>query len=367
MEKYLAILILAFLLFGCAGGQPPQPPAQSLGANQTTPPSANQTPPVTPPPPKPSPFPMKIVYEMVQGNMQGGTLVNQTIQIIYWLEDEKNCSARASVLGLLTMQGVGGGGQPYAKVTVYLDKGEVVASNWQQESDLSFDTAKPQAADIDFLLLMNYIFNSAGKNFMNDLIWNSTEPLILKEVNVFGSESNISITKLSESTSGVVPCTEFNVVVRGSTFSEQLIACVAHITDTNPLPYIVYFKPKGGEGGPSWNLKSVEKVKSNIAKYPQCLSPVSCPKVKTLTQQESNACNQQGGSVESTRDSNNCITEYKCMSLRERAEMQIKNNQGPDCQVSQQMVDALAACWGQQKNADFERDNQGCVTAIRCP
>ncbi|NYZ76025.1 hypothetical protein H0N98_02130 [Candidatus Micrarchaeota archaeon] len=343
MKKYLAILVLAFLLFGCTGGggQPPQqqPPAQ--------PPSTNQTPPVTPPP-KPSPFPMKIVYEMVQGTMQGGILVNQTIEITYWLEDEKNCSARASVLGLATMQGVGGGGQPYAKVTVYLDNGDVVASNWQQESDLSFDTAKPQAADIDFLLLMNYIFNSAGKNFMNDPIWNSTEPIILKEVNVFGSESNISITKLSESTSGVVPCTEFSVVVRGTTSSEQLIACVARITDTNPLPYIVYLKPKGGEGGPNWKLKSVGKV-------------------KTLTQQEWNTCNQQGGSVESIRDSNNCITEYKCMSLKERAEMQIKNSQGPDCQVSQQIVDALATCWEQQKNADFERGNQGCVTAVRCP
>ncbi len=363
MKKYLAILVLALLLFGCTGGggQPPQqqPPAQ--------PPSANQTPPVTPPPSKPSPFPMKIVYEMVQGTMQGGVLVNQTIQITYWLEDEKNCSARASVLGLLTMQGVGGGGQPYAKVTVYLDNGEVVVSNWQQESDLSFDTAKPQAADIDFLLLMNYIFNSAGKNFMNDPIWNSTEPIILNEVNVFGSESNISIAKLSESTSGVVPCTEFNIALRGATSSQQVIACVARITDTNPLPYIVYFKPKGGEGGPSWKLKSVEKVKSNITKYPQCLPPVSCPKVKTLTQEEWNTCNQQGGSVESIRDSNNCITEYKCMSLKERAEMQIKSNQGPGCQVSQQIVDALAACWGQQKNADFDRDNRGCITAVRCP
>lgn len=363
MKKYLVFLVLALLLFGCAGGGQ-QPP------NQTPPqtPSPNQTPPTPPaPPPKPSAFPMKIVYEMAQGNMQGGTLVNQTIQIIYWLEDEKNCSARASVLGLVTMQGVGGGGQPYAKVTVYLDNGEVVASNWQQESDLSFDTAKSQASDIDFLLLMNYIFNSAGKNFMNDPIWNSTEPIILKEVNVFGSQSNISITKLSESTSGVVPCTEFNVVVRGTTSSEQLIACVARITDTNPLPYIVYFKPKGGEGGPSWKLKSVEKVKSNITKYPQCLSPVSCPKVKTLTQQEWNACNQQGGSVESIKDSNNCITEYRCMSLKERAEMQIKNNQAPNCGVSQQLIDALAACWERQKNADFERDNNGCVTGMRCP
>jgi hypothetical protein len=310
---------------------------------------------------------MKIAYEMVQGTMEGGVQVNQTIGIIYWLEDEKNCSARASVLGLSTMQGVGGGGQPYAKVTVYLDKGEVVVSNWQQESDLSFDTAKPQAMDIDFLLFMNYIFNSAGRNFMNDPIWNSTDPIILKDANAFGSQSNISVTKLGESTSGVVPCTEFSVAVRGTTSSEQLIACVARITDTNPLPYIVYFKPKGGEGGPSWNLKSVEKAKSSITKYPQCLSPVVCPKVQAFTQDQWNTCNQQGGSVESTRDSNNCITEYKCMSLKERAEMQIKNSQGPDCQVSQQMVDALAACWGQQKNADFERDNHGCITAIRCP
>jgi len=364
MKKYLAILVLALLLLGCTGGG--QPPAQPPGANQT-PPSANQTPPVTPPAPKPSPFPMKIVYEMVQGNMQGGTLVNQTIQITYWLEDEKNCSARASVLGLFSMQGAGIGGKPYAKVTVYLDKGDVVVSNWQQEADLSFDTAKPQASDIDFLLLMNYIFSSAGKNFMNDPIWNSTEPLILNEVNIFGSESNISIAKLSESTSGFVPCTEFNIALRGDTSSQQVIACVARITDTNPLPYIVYLKPKGGEGGFSWKLKSVEKVRSDITLYPQCLSPVSCPKVKTLTQQEWNTCNQQGGSVETIRDSSNCITEYRCMSSKERAEMQIKSSQAPNCQVSQQLIDALAACLEQQKPTDLERDSQGCVTAVRCP
>ncbi|MCX6776292.1 MAG: hypothetical protein NT130_05595 [Candidatus Micrarchaeota archaeon] len=309
---------------------------------------------------------MKIAYEMVQGTMQGGPQVNQTILITYWLEDEKNCSARASVLGLLTMQGASIGGQPYAKVTVYLDNGEIAVSNWQSESDLSFDTAKPQAMDIDFLLLMNYIFNSAGKNFMNDPIWNSTEPIILKEVNLFGSESNISIAKLSESTSGVVPCTEFNVAIKRTTSSEQLIACVARITDTNPLPYIVYLKPKGGEGGFSWNLESVEKAKSSIAKYPQCLSPVICPKVKTLTQEEWNACNQQGGSVESIRDSDNCITEYRCMSSEERAEMQIKGSQAPNCQVSQQLIDALAACWEQQKNANFDRDNNGCITGLTC-
>lgn len=299
--------------------------------------------------------------------MQGGTQVNQTIQIIYWLDDEKNCSARASVLGLLTMQGASIGGQPYAKVTLYLDKGDVVVSNWQQEADLSFDTAKPQAMDIDFLLFMNYIFNSAGRNFMNDLIWNSTDPTILKDVNAFGSQSNISVTKLGESTSGVVPCTEFSIAVRGAGSSEQLIACVAHIKDTNPLPYIVYIKPKEGQGGPSWELKSVDKVKSSSTIYPQCLAPIVCPKVQAFTQDQWNTCNQQGGSVESMRDSNNCITEYKCMSLKERAEMQIKNSQGPDCQISQQIVDALAACWEQQKNVDFERGNQGCVTAVRCP
>ena len=362
MKKYLAILVLSLLLFGCTGGggQPQQQPP-------TQPPSANQTPPVTPPTPKPSPFPMKFVYEMVQETMQEGVRVNQTIEMTYWLEDEKNCSGRASVLGIFTMRGVGGGGQPYAKVTVYLDKGEVVISNWQQEADLSFDTATPQASDMDFLLVLNYIFNSAGKNFMNDPVWNSTEPVILREVNAFGSESNISVTKLGESTSGVVPCTEFSAVIRGATFSEQEIACVARITDTNPLPYVVYFKPKEGQGGPSWTLKSVEKAKSNIAKYSQCLSAVVCPKVKALTQEEQSACNQQGGSVESIRNSNNCITEYRCMSLKERAEMQIKNNQAPGCQVSQQLIDALAACSEQQKNANFERNNQGCITAISCP
>jgi hypothetical protein len=313
---------------------------------------------------------MKMVYEMVQEMRDGSRIWNQTIGITYWLEDEKKCNGRDAVLGLMTMKGVGegGGGQPYAKITLYLDKGEVAVSNWQSESDLSFDTAKPQASDMDFLLFLNYIFNSAGKNFMNDAVWNSTDPVILKEVYVFGGISNISISKVGELTSGVVPCTEFSVAVRGSTGqSQQMKACVAKITDSNPLPYVVYIKPKEGESGPNWNLKSVEKAKSGIAKYPQCLSPVVCSKVSAPTQQEQATCNQQGGSIESIRDSNNCISEYRCMSLRDRAEMQIRNNQAPDCPLPQQLVDALAACWQQQKNADFERGGLGCITAVECP
>jgi hypothetical protein len=310
---------------------------------------------------------MKMVYEMMQETMEGGRIVNQTIEMTYWLEDEKKCNGRDAVLGIFTMRGVGGGGQPYAKVTVYLDKGELAISNWQSDSDLSFDTAKPQASDMDFLLFLNYIFNSAGKNFMNDPIWNSTEPVILKEVYVFGGISNISIAKIGESTSGVVPCTEFSVAVRGSSTSEQVIVCVAHITGTNPLPYVVYVKPKEGQGGPTWSLNSVEKVKSGITNYPQCISPVVCPKVSAPTQQEQATCNQQGGNFDGIRDNNNCITQYRCMSLRDRAEMQIKNSQAPVCQVSQQLVDALLGCWGQQKNADFDRGNQGCITAVKCP
>lgn len=366
MKRYIAVLVLALLFFGCMGGQ------QTPSGNQTPPPvsnnSANQTPAanVTVSPPKPSPFPMKITYEMAQGGMGGGP-ANQTINMIYWLETEKNCSARASVLGLFSVQGTGSGGQPYAKAAVYLDNGEVVVSNWQQEADLSFDTAKPQATDIDFLLFMNYIFNSAGRNFMNDPIWNSTEPIILNDVNAFGSQSNISVAMLGESTSGVVPCKEFSVAVRGASSSEQLIACVAHINDTNPLPYVVYIKPKEQGNGPSWELKSVDKVKSDVTIYPQCLAPVVCPKVQAFTQDQWNTCNQQGGSVQSTRDSNNCIINYTCMSQRERAQAQIINNQGPNCPVAPQMVDALANCWQQHKNADFSRDNTGCITAVRCP
>ena len=362
MKKCLVVLILALLIFGCAGG-----------GGQQQPPSSNQTlpPPVIPPPPKPSPFPMKLTYVMQEERWNGERRWNQSIEIVYWLEDEKKCNGRDSVLGILAMRELGGGntGQPLAKITVYLDKGELTVSNWQQESDLSFDTAKPQASEMDFMLFMNYIFNGADKNFMNNPVWNSTEPVILKEVTAFGSISNISVVKVGESASGVVPCTEFSVAVKGSTgYSEQLKACVAHITDSNPLPYIVYVKPKEGESGANWKLNSVDKVKSDIAKYPQCLSPIVCPKVKSPTQQEWNTCNQQGGSIEQVRDNDNCIVEYKCMSMREVAERDLKNMQGPDCVVSQEVINALVACREQNKqNIDFERGNQGCITGIVCP
>jgi len=315
---------------------------------------------------------MKFVYNMVNEMRDAeGRSWNQTIEITYWLEDEKKCNSRDAILGIMTMKEVGseGMGQPYAKLTLYLDKGELAVSNWQQESDLSFDTAKPQAVEMDFILLMNYIFNGAGKNFMSDAIWNSTDPVILKEVTAFGSISNVSITKIGESTSGVVPCIEFSVAVRGSSgSSEQLKVCVAEITDTNPLPYVVYVKPKEGQMGPNWELKSVEKAKSNIAKYPQCLSPVTCPAFVPATQQDMYACNQQGGSLETVRDTNNCIIEYKCMSMREIAERDLKNMQGPECQVSSALVDELLACREQNKfNVDFERGQTGCITAVLCP
>lgn len=353
MKKYLVLLVLTLLLFGCTGGsqqQATQQPPPTSGPNQT-----NSTP-VTPPP-KSSPFPMKLNYTMQQGS--------QGIEIIYWLESEKNCNGRDAVLGLATIRA--GGKGPLAKITVYLDKGELVASNWQQETDLSFDTATPQATDIDFMLFMNYVFNTAGKNFMNDPIWNSSDPTLLKGVYAFGAMSNISVIRNGESTSGVVPCTEFSVTVKGSTgSSEQFDVCVARITDSNPLPYVVYVKPKGNMGGPEWDLNSVDKVKSGITSYPQCLSPVTCPKVNAPTQDDINSCNQQNGSIQNIKDDKNCVTEYRCMTMQQRAEMQIRNSQAPGCGVSQQLINEVVACWNQQKNVNFNRDNSGCVTTAVC-
>ncbi len=357
MRKYLVFLVLALLLFGCTGGGQ-QTPQQTPSANNTP----NQTPtaPVTPPP-KLSPFPMKLTYTMPQSG--------HTIEIVYWLEDGKKCGSRDAVVGLSSISEAGAKGTaPFAKVTVYLDNGELISSNWQQESDLSFDTATSQASDIDFMLFMNYVFNAAGKNFMNDSIWNSTEPMLMKEVYAFGAVSNISVIKNGESTSGVSPCTEFSVIVKGSTgSSEQFNVCVAKVTDNNPLPYVVYVKPKGGMGGPEWSLKSVEKVKSGITEYPQCLSPVVCPKVNAPTADDLSACAQRNGTIQSIKDDKNCVSEYRCMTLGQRAEMQIRSNQAPNCGVSQALIDALEACWEQQKNADFSRDTSGCVTSVQCP
>jgi predicted small lipoprotein YifL len=354
MKRYFVFLVLALLLLGCAGGGQ-QTPQQAPPANNT--PNQTNFTPVTPPP-KTSPFPMKLTYTMQQGS--------QSIEMIYWLESEKNCNGRDAVLGLATIKQAGGKG-PLAKVTVYLDKGELVASNWQQESDLSFDTATSQSSDIDFMLLMNYIFNAAGKNFMNDPIWNSTEPMLMKEVYTFSAVSNISVTKTGESTSGVSPCTEFSVTVKSSTGSlEQLNVCVTKVTDSNPLPYVVYTKPKEGMGGPEWSLKSVEKVKSGVTEYPQCLPPVVCPKLNVPTADDLNACNQQNGTIQSIKDDKNCVSEYRCMTIQQRAEMQIGNSQATGCGVAQQLVNELVDCWNQQKNANFNRDNSGCVTSVQC-
>lgn len=367
MKKYAALLILAVLLFGCAGGgaPPQQPPAQTPGNNQTpanqTPVPQNQT-----PTPKPSLFPMKLTYTMKQ-EMPGGTI--KSYEIVYWLEGEKKCDSRDAVAGIFTMKEVGMTGmQPYAKITVYLDNGEFVNSNYQSEGDLAFDTAKAQRVDMDFMLLMNYMFRNAGRNFLNDSVWNSTEPIILRNVALFGSSANISISKVGNSTSGVVPCTEFSIATKEvSGYSGQLTVCVAKITDSNPLPYVVYVKPKEGEQGPNWELKSVEKVKSGLTVYSQCMSPVSCPSINPPTQEEQNTCMSRNGSIETMKDDKNCVIEYRCMTLKERAEMQLRNNMAPNCQVQQQMVDSLAACWEQQKNADFDRNDRGCITAVRCP
>lgn len=348
VKKYLIFLVIALLLFGCTSGGQQQAPPQT--SNQTSPK------PVTPPS-KSSPFPMKFNYTMQEGD--------QNVSVVYWLESEKNCSGRDAVLGVVIIQQANVGA--FAKFTLYLDRGELVASRWQKESDLAFDTAEPQASDMDFLLFMNYIFNAAGKNFADDPVWNSSEPTLLNEVYAFGSVSNISVANIGESTSGIFPCTEFSVAVKGSMGSaEQYDVCVANITDSNPLLYVVYVKPSGGMMGPAWNLESIEKVKSGIVVYPRCLSPVICPKVNAPTMNNLSTCNLQNGTIQPIRNDQNCVTAYTCMTMQQRAEEQIRKSQAPNCPVSQQLINEVVACWMQRKGAIFSNDNSGCITAVAC-
>ena len=310
-------------------------------------------------------LPLKLVYELDMGMMEGKE--QEKTMLTYYFDKAEACNGMDAILGIAEWFSPGMEDRGYAKFTVYLEDGSVGMSNWTSRNELAFDTAEPYNIDFEFAFMMNYIFNSAGKNFNESPAWDG-ELTILKDVEMSGNQpQDIAINKKGDSSDFEVPCTVFELLVREGGPEGPIEVCVAGRESGILLPYLVSF---GGEGD-QMNLKAVEAKKeaTDITYYPQCLEPVQCPEVDSPTDAERNACNAGGGDYHSMRDKSNCITEWGCYTQRDNAIKEI-SNWGPDAcreeEPGEALIEAVLKCWKEDKPVKYIQDEIGCVTEVLC-
>ncbi|PIO06313.1 hypothetical protein COT29_01625 [Candidatus Micrarchaeota archaeon CG08_land_8_20_14_0_20_59_11] len=302
MDKAVVfVLVSCVLLFGCVGApQEAASPSPTIIASPTPFPS---------PSPTPAFAPLKLEYELRTTTDDQPT----TINVDYFFEDERTCGGKKAWLGLIDFyepakpeEGM------WVKASVTLDDGVAGVSQQLSKNELAFDTAHSYRNDLDMAFFMNSLFYAAGENFVNHSVWTSEEPIILKDVTVFGNEADdISVFKKGAGKDATVPCTEFSVV--GKRGGNEVLVCVTEPAEKNPLSYVVYFRP-GGEAPFGWELKKVGKEKSGVTRILQCLQPVLCDYVPMPSGDERQACESGGKKMQATSDERGCVLRYDCVA-----------------------------------------------------
>lgn len=358
-------LVLAFslafafmLLFGCAGQQAPPAEQPALpnasAANNTT----NAT--AAPPEPEPEPFnPISLSYKFSDSGPQG-----QAMDFDYYFDENTTCNGRPALNGIVKVTDPRSQGSSYAKITVYLDTGEAVYSDYMGESDLAFDTATPKMVDFDFAFALQTITARGGKSFLSEEVWNATKPVLFKNIAAFGGVGDYSVIQTGTSTSAGLYCKNFTVATKTSSMDGQILMCLHRLSDVN-----LAFLASGGFPGndtPSWQLAGMSRAKSGIAYYPQCLVPIVCPSVAKPLQEEYDNCSAQGNSLEAEKDSRNCVSAFKCLTREEQANKSISQNQRPGCSVDDALVQQVASCWNLQGNVNYQENQQGCIISAEC-
>ncbi|VVC01958.1 Uncharacterised protein [uncultured archaeon] len=355
----LSLASVFMLLFGCAAQQAPVPQPQPPAAQPTPEPAKNATKAAEPPPFKP----VHLSYLMSSTGPQGQP---QDMEFDYYFVEKTTCGGRPALNGFMKATQLGQQGAGYSKATVYLDTGEAAYSDMMGDADLAFDTAKPKMADFDFAFYLQTIAARGGKKFLSEEVWNATAPVLLKNVAAFGGVGDYSISPSGSGTAAGLACRNFTASVKSSNMEGQIRMCV-HQLDDVPLSFLTGASFPGEGNAPSWQLSAVTREKPSIAYYSQCLAPVSCPALSKPTQEERDACNAKGNSLEATRDGQGCVSAFNCITPEDRARESITGSQRPGCAVSEQFVQQAADCWKQQGNVNYENDQQsGCVTKVNC-
>ncbi|MCX6769849.1 MAG: hypothetical protein NT051_04190 [Candidatus Micrarchaeota archaeon] len=358
------LTVVLMLLLGCAGQQAsaPQPVPQAPTPNVSSPapePVKNITKATEPPPFNP----IHLSYLMANTDQQGRL---QNMNFDYYFAEKTACGGRPALNGFMAATQPGQQGTGYAKVTVYLDTGEAAYSEMMGETDLAFDTAKPKMADFDFAFYLQTITARGGKTFLSGDVWNATSPVLLKGVNAFGGVGDYSITSTGSDKVAGLACKKFTASIKSSNMDGQILMCV-HQLDDMPLSFVASAGFPAGENGPAWHLTALKREKSPVAYYSQCLAPVSCPALSKPTQEERDACNAKGNSLESKRDDKGCITAFVCLTQEEKARGSITNSQRSGCAVNEQFIQQTANCWKQNGNVNYDNDQQsGCITKVNC-
>lgn len=307
MNKLLFVFIgLSLLLLGCVGSEEAAPS-----------PTAQATVPSIEPLPSPSPAflltPIELEYE-VSDFFSSGPEGKATIT--YWFEEEATCSGRKALNGIYSVSGEQTGGESvWAKTTYYYEKGELASTEFYQKGGLVFEATKFNQAFVTPNLIQE-IFAAAGVDFASSEVWDSTKPLVLKDVSFFGgSKGNISIVNKGEG-SGVVPCIEFEIYTQNSPYA--VIACATKPTDETPYSITVYFEsgddwPAEAGTFPTWKLtRAPAKQASGESALIECIDFVRCDYVESPTQEEIDACEADGGAYQEAYDENDCVTSIEC-------------------------------------------------------
>ncbi|NYZ77918.1 hypothetical protein H0N96_00770 [Candidatus Micrarchaeota archaeon] len=366
MKKLGAFVLLCSIVFSIAlMGCTQQPPAVATPSPVPT----EVTPSPIPSPTPASLTPLKLEYEFKQsgGPSQDSSASQTTLYFTLWLNEEKDCNGKNAFLGLIKASDKPN--QPddqssWVKMVVYADDGVMAVSKNGNKNELAFDNAKSAALDFDFFLTLNSLFAAAGKNFNTDPVWNSTVPVILKNVVFSGNPVNFSVIKGDDSSEFALPCKKFSLISQeqGGGPSE-LSVCVAKPGGKLPLPFVVSMTI--GENF-DVKLKSVSKEKASVPYYPQCLTPVTCQSVSRPSAADDQACRNRTGNFEQVRDVENCIVSYACKTERERVLDDLQRSQRSGCpQPSEALIQKAIDC-SSKNNRQYHSGNDGCINDVTC-
>lgn len=286
-----------------------------------------------------------------------------------WLESKAQCGGREAYQGIAKFEGNGSSSPAmYEKVTIYADTGEMAASKVaNKEEDLAFDDLPSQYNSMDIPLTLSGIFASAGKNFSTSEVWNSSAPVILKDVSEGMSLTNYSVIKEGQDSAGVLPCQKFKVIAKGTNVDGFFNACAVQKIGDIELPFMVSFAFSNNQG-PNWELTSYANENSGIAAAPQCLSVVKCDYVAQASDVEKRSCAAINGQIQTIWRENGCVKEYQCLTQEKIVEQSIAGRQAPSCSINPAVKAKLLACRKNNK-PNFDpagQDANGCLTDVVC-
>jgi hypothetical protein len=349
----LFVVMIMFLVSGC--GQNP--------ADVNNIPAADNNTQVAPEPVKQTFEPLKLVYLVKNaGGPQGD------ITVAFYLEDETECTGRDAYVGIMKVTGAQFNGAMHSKITIYADTGEMASSSTVgREEELAFDNSVSVYSDFSIPLTMNTIFAEGGKNFNSPEYANLTSLVLLRNVENGYSLTNYSIAMQGNDASGVLPCRKYKLIAKGTNVDGYYTACAVTGIGKIMEPFIVSYTFENNQG-PNWKLMNYSNEKSGIMFLPQCLDVVKCKYVPQLPQSAQTECRAKSGQIESTRDTNGCLIEYRCLTQEDLVDQSIMRTQRPDCMINPAVKAKLLDCRkNNMQNFDVTQyDDNGCSVDVMC-